>query len=320
MKQSIQSKSSRTPLERGSALIAVFWIMAVLSLAVFSAVRVVYYDADVAAAQLNGFEAFQAAERGIAIAVNPSIEKLDPLLKWQDEKLNIGYEARFISEGARFNINTILLNGDKVLLVDIFTDWGMALEDAQMLVDNLIDWVDAGEDVELNGAENLWYDQNGRSNHPFNRPFYSLDEMMLVKDINLLGEVKQDWREWFTIWSSGKLDINEADAELISRAMEISVDDAEDIVDRILGPDLERDTDDDVRFESINEAAEYVGLSDFQIEIIQNRITHEDQVTRVISDGRAGTVKRRITLILRSRSNQLIILERKEEIIPWSID
>lgn len=316
MKQSIQAKSTKLPLEKGSALIAVFWIMAVLSLAVFSAVRVVYYDADVAAAQLNGFEAFQIAERGIAVAVNPSIEKRDPLLQWQDEELDVSYNARFFSEGSRFNLNTILLTGDKPLLVDIFTDWGMPLDDAQMLVDNLTDWVDSGEDVELNGAEELWYEQQGRKNHPFNRPFYNLDEVLLVKDINLLVEVNPDWREWFTIWSSGRLDINEAEPELISAAMQISIDDAEDIVDRILGPDRERDTDDDVRFESATEAADYVGLSEFQLEIVQNRITHEDQVTRVISDGRAGTVKRRIVLILRSRSNRPIILERKEEIIP----
>ena len=302
--------------KRGSALIAVFWIMAILSLAVFSAVRVVYSDADVASAQLNGFEALQVAERGIAVAVNPSIEKLDPLLSWSDEELDISYKARFISEGVRFNINTILFNGDKVLLVDLFTDWGMLLDDAQMLADNLTDWVDSNEGVELNGAEADWYEREGRGNHPFNRPFYSLDEMLLVKDIDLLSDVKEDWKEWFTIWSSGQLDINEAEAELISAAMEISIDDAGSIVDQILGPDRERDTEDDAPFGSVAEAATLVGLSEFQVEAIQQRVTVGDSVTRVISEGRAGTVKRQITLILKSRENQLTILERKEEILP----
>ncbi len=323
MRSSLHTKPSQLPNglamplpKKGSALIAVFWIMAVLSLAVFSAVRVVYYDADVASAQINGFEALQAAERGIAVAVNPSIRKLDPLLEWSDPERDISYSARFSSEGARFNINGLLLTEDKQLLVDIFTDWEMPLEDAQMLVDNLKDWVDRGEDVELNGAEATWYEQEGRNNHPFNRPFYNLDEMLLVKDINLLLEVRPDWREWFTVWSSGLLDINEASADLISVAMEISIDDATDLVERILGPDLIRDTEDDVRFESVREAGDFLGLSDFQQEIIQGRITTEDPVTRVISDGRAGTVKRRITLVLRGRDDQLIILERKEEILP----
>jgi len=68
------NRQSNKHIARGSALIAVFWIMAVLSLAVFAAVRVVYHDADVASSQVNGFEALQAAERGIAVAVNPAVK------------------------------------------------------------------------------------------------------------------------------------------------------------------------------------------------------------------------------------------------------
>jgi len=77
--------------KRGSALVAVFWVMAVLALAVFAAVRVVYYDSDIASSQLHGFEALQVAERGIAVAVNPAVEELDPILNWQDEELDISY-------------------------------------------------------------------------------------------------------------------------------------------------------------------------------------------------------------------------------------
>ena len=108
----------------GSALIAVFWVMAILALAVFAAVRVVYHDADVAASQINGFEALQVAERGIAVAVNPAVERQDPILDWYDEERDISYRARIKSEAARFNINVILMRKDKPLLTDIFTDWG----------------------------------------------------------------------------------------------------------------------------------------------------------------------------------------------------
>ncbi len=52
----MNSISTRSSNVAGSALIAVFWVMAILALAVFAAVRVVYHDADVAAAQINGFE------------------------------------------------------------------------------------------------------------------------------------------------------------------------------------------------------------------------------------------------------------------------
>lgn len=303
-------------MARGSALIAVFWIMAVLSLAVFAAVRVVYHDADVAASQINGFEALQVAERGIAVAVNPAVEKMDPILNWYDEERDISYDARIQSEAARFNINVILLRKDKQLLTDIFTDWGMEILDAQTLVDNLTDWVDAGDLSELNGAEVDWYEAQGRPNHPFNRPFYNLDEMRLVKGFAQLEEFNPHWKNWFTIWSNGRLDVNEAKAELIAAAAEVSIDDAQDLVEQVLGPDRERDTEDDQRFQNLTEALNLLGVSEFQQETVAPRLTVSDTTTRIVSDGRAGTVKRRITLIIRSRTGQPAILERKEEIIP----
>jgi general secretion pathway protein K len=310
--QPINSKTAS-----GSALIAVFWIMAILSLAVFAAVKVVYHDADVAASQINGFDALQAAERGIAVAVNPAIEKMDPLLDWSDEELDISYRARITSEAARFNINVILMRKDKQLLVDIFTDWGLELEDAQMIVDNLTDWIDPGDLTELNGAEVEWYESQGRPNHPFNRPFYNLDEMRLVKDMELLEQAQPRWRKWFTIWSEGKLDVNEAKAELISAAAEVSIDDAQNLIDHVLGADLERDTEDDQPLNNIQEALVMLGVSDFQAPVVTPRLTAgSDKTTRIVSDGRAGTVKRRITLILKNLTGQPAILERKEEIIP----
>ena len=304
----------------GSALVAVFWIMAVLALAVFAAVRVVYYDADVAASQINGFEALQAAEKGIAVAVNPAVQRDDGLLKRDFEENDTSYHARITSEAARFNINVILLRKDKQLLTDIFTDWGMELQDAQTLVDNLTDWVDAGDLTELNGAEIDWYEEQGRPNHPFNRPFYNLEEMRLVKDMDLLEGVNPHWKSWFTVWSNGKLDVNEAKAELIAAAAEVSIDEAQELVDYVLGPDLERDTEDDQRFaqgaQGLAEALNLLGVSEFQQQIVAPRLTTSDTTTRIVSDGRAGTVKRRITLVIRSRAGRPAILDRKEEIIP----
>lgn len=312
MKQGITYKIKAS----GSALIAVFWIMAILALAVFSAVRVVYLDADIAAAQVNGFDALQVAERGVSVAVNPLIQRDDPLLIWADEEKEISYRARITSEAARFNINVLLLRKDKQLLTDILTDWGLVLEDAQMLVDNLTDWVDTGDLTELNGAEVDWYEDQGRPNHPFNRPFYSLDEMRLVKNMQMLEEVNPDWRNWFTVWSNGKLDLNEAAPELIAAAAEVSIEDAQDLVDYIVGPDRERDTEDDQRIQNLTEGLEILGVSDFQRPVIEPRLTVQDTTTRIISVGQAGTVRRKITLIIRSRTGQPPILSRKEEIIP----
>ena len=287
-----------------------------LSMAVFAAVKVVYHDADASTSQIHGFDAMLAAERGVSVAVNPVTKRSDPLLRWNNAELGISYQARIESEAARFNINVLLMRKDKQLLTDIFTDWGMDLLDAQMLVDNLIDWIDPGDLTELNGAEIDWYEAQGRPNHPFNRPFYSLEEMRLVKDMGLLEELKPDWRKWFTIWSNGKLDIHEAKPELIAAAAEVSIDEATNLVDYVLGPDQERDTEDDQRFQNLTEALSLIGVSEVQQQVVTSRLTVKDTTTRIVSDGRAGSVKRRVTLILKSRTGQPVILDRKEEVIP----
>jgi len=59
--------------------------------------------------------------------------------------------------------------------------------------------------VELNGAEKKYYEGEGRINQPFNRPFYNIDEMALVRGMDLVEAVRPDWRNWFTIWSAGPL-------------------------------------------------------------------------------------------------------------------
>ena len=60
---SLQSTKS---YRRGSALLAVLWLIAVLAFAVVTAVKLLSFDLDVADSQVNGFRARQAAEMGIA--------------------------------------------------------------------------------------------------------------------------------------------------------------------------------------------------------------------------------------------------------------
>src|SRR5690606_24744082 len=168
----------------GSALIAVLWLIAILALAAVAAIRVVSFDVEIATSQVHGFRARQLAEMGIAIGANPAVKKTDPLLRQYSEEDGEGFEVRLISEGGRFKINAILLRGDELLLKGILIDRGLTVDEAQAQVDALIDWVDPNDEVQLNGAEKGWYLEQGRFNQPFNRPFYSLEEMRLVRGMD----------------------------------------------------------------------------------------------------------------------------------------
>lgn len=301
---------------RGAALLAVIILIAILGMATMATLRVVSFDLEVATAKVHGSRAKQVAEMGIAIGSNPAVKRNDPLLHYFNEETGERYDVRILSEGGRFNINSIILREDKPLLRSIFIDWGLDLDSAGAIADALGDWVDADDESALNGAEVEWYEKQGRINQPFNRPFYNLDEVRLVRGMELVERVKPDWRDWFTVYSSGGLDVNDADAALIAAAAEVNVDQAEVIPETVRGPDGIRDTDDDVPFQGWEDALTVLGIDAEARPDIAARFSANDTTLRIESTGIADGAKRRVNVILRNRSGRPALLEKNVEILP----
>lgn len=295
---------------------AVIWLIAILGMATMAALRVITFDLELATSKVHGSRARQIAEMGVAIGSNPVVERSDPILKWFNPETDEGFDVKLVSEGARFNLNYIILRGDDALIRNLFIDWGIDLDTAQSITDALTDWIDDNDEVSLNGAESEWYEAQGRLNQPFNRPFYDLDEAALVRGMDLVQAVRPDWQNWFTIWSAGQLDLNEAPAELISAALEVSVEEAAVIPETVAGPDGIRGTTDDVPFQDPNAALALLGLSSESRPDLVQRVTVNDTTTRIESTGYASGAKRRINVIVRNRTGRPALLERTEEIIP----
>ena len=309
-----RGSDSATKRRKGAALMAVLWLIAILALASITALRVISFDMDIAAATIHGAKARQLAEKGIAIGSHPMVDRSDPLLHQSTD--GEGYEARIFSEGARFNINGILQQKDVNLLHAIFSHWGLDLSESEALTDALIDWTDADEERSLNGAELEEYEKAGRINQPFNRLFYDISEMRLVRGMDRVEALRPDWADWFTVWSTGKLDLNDAPVELIAVAAECSVEQAELIKEAVMGRDGIRDTEDDVPFQDPAQALALLGIDpNVSFELAQ-RFTVNDSTTRIESIGKAAGAKRKITVILRNRTGKPALLERTEEIIP----
>jgi type II secretory pathway component PulK len=299
----------------GAALMAVLWLIAILSMACMATLRVISFDMELASAKVHGSRARQVAEMGIAVGSNPAVKRSDPILHYSGE-MGETFDVKVISEGGRFNINSIILQGDKALLKSMFMDWGLELDVAQEVADALADWIDADDDEQLNGAEVKYYEAEGRINQPFNRPFYDVNEVSLVRGMDMVEAVRPDWRDWFTIWSSGGLDLNEAPAELIAAAAEIPVEQAEIIPETVRGTDGIRDTTDDVPFQNAAAALDLLGIDADSRPDIVKRFTVNDSTTRIESIGFAEGAKRKITAIVRNRTGKPALLERTEEIIP----
>ena len=134
--------------------------------------------------------------------------------------------------------------------------------------------------------------------------------------MDLVEAVRPDWRNWFTIWSGGSLDLNEAPAELIAAAADVTLELAALIPDTVRGTDGIRDTDDDVPFKDVNTALDLLGLDATIRPDLAQRFTVNDTTTRIESTGIAGSAKRRISVIIRNRTGKPALLERFEEIIP----
>ena len=80
----------------------------------------------------------------------------------------------------------------------------------------MYDWVTPGDLKSLNGAKAADYEQAGLPQRPTYKPFETFDEVGQVMNVDILDKAKPDWKNSFTLWSAGPLDIREAPADLIA--------------------------------------------------------------------------------------------------------
>lgn len=288
------------PSQRGGALITILWIVGILSTAVFTSSHFLLSGLEAESASSSAFQAELLADRGIAIASHQKIERGDPILSARISEVS-GYQARISSAGNRLNLNTLLSRPeqDRIVLEELFYQWGLRSDEAVEVVDSLIDWVDTDDKVTGQGAELAQYLGMNRRNQPFNRPFRTLEEVELVRGFDRVSSANPGWRSAFTLLSSGALDLNEAPAELISAACQCSFESARLFVVTRDGFDEIPGTDDDPpRIEGVDEALLLLGIPDDARPLVQGRVTVNDPVRLIISRGSHGdlTIEREVTI------------------------
>jgi general secretion pathway protein K len=327
--------------QRGAALIAVLFVIAVLSLILATTAVLVQSDTDLATTQKKSFRAMQVAEMGLAIAANPVVKKTDVKLLNQTLPDGDAFSVKIKGEGGKFNINILIQSAktdpgeSRQFLEILFAAMGVSdNEQRNLLIDNLINWVDEDDvpEGDKDTFEKEKYEALGFYNYPFNRPFYNLDEMLLVRGMEGLPGLCPRWRDYFTIYSAGKLDVNEASAELLAiaslpdiRAAQTffeqqftaqeegrdpshRLEEAQEVVEMRWGKDGIEDTEDDEKLD-VATVATSLGL---EPEIANLRMTNQDTTTRIESTALVGDFRKRIVLVLRNRTNNPQILVREE--------
>ena len=281
----------------GSALLLVFWCLLLLSLAVFAVVELVELSVDHAAYAQRALDARAEAMSGLAIAEEPQLLPDDPVLQKQTSS-GQGYRATIESEGARLNLNYLLLTGHRGVLVTLFTRWGMKMDEAQHAAACLSDWVTPGDLPSLNGAKTESYERAGLPQRPTHQPFKSWDEVALVMGIDAVAAARPDWEDSFTLLSDGPLDVNQAPAECIAALFGLDTERADFLVKTRNGRDGMAGTLDDA---PLNPATlkSGLGLTDDQMKAMQSQIVFASNVRRIESVGEAGGTHIKITVVTR---------------------
>jgi general secretion pathway protein K len=288
------------PSARGAALLLVLWAIAILSFAVLWVADLVNLELATKSAEARGMAARQIALSGVALGLHPQVTREDTALLNREVRPGEIMRVRIRGEGARFNINELLAQQDRIVMKNLFVLWGLDSDAADILIDRLTDWVDDDIGRQLNGAEQTEYEAAGITGAPANRPFRSVDEMGRVLGMEELTAVKPNWRDAFTIFGDGKIDVNEAESDVLQTATGLTPEMTADIVRVRLGPDGEEGTEDDLRFESVDQLNGWLTASSYPAGQAAARLSTESTVKRIDSRGVVGDSERLISVVAES--------------------
>lgn len=295
--------SSRPILDQrrsGAALLAVLWVIALLMGLVAASALLLTQDLDAAAAKRQVFRARMLAEGALAIAMNPDIKPDDPLLRRQvseDER----YEVEMTGEDGLINPNILLQREDRDTFRRIFRTWGLSLAQADAVIDCLIDWVDADDFARIKGAESNAYGLNGM---PFNRPFRSIEEMSMVRGMELVEQANPQWRTWFSVYASGVLDVNEARPEIVSAITGAQLRLAQLLRTNRLGRDGLLNTEDDAPMPDLANALQVLGIPSTYAQALSSILTVRSTTKRLVVRVRVGDLDREISAVVRGAIGQ----------------
>ena len=310
LRQRIRRRGRRS---RASALMLMVWAIMLMAATVAGVVQYVSFSADEAILDAADFKTLHLAECGIVLGLHPDVRSTDPVLK-QKVGSDSGFEVWLTSEGARLPINYITDSRVTEAVVNLFEKWGLSTEDATVAAQSLADWIDSDDDQRASGAEEDYYQGLGVYDVPRNQGFISVDEMQLARGMDLVERWKPEWRDYFSVYSDGLIDLRHATKDVIMATTGADEADVDNLISQRDGSDGIHGTEDDGNL-STSTAYSLLGLSTAEMSAIRNNITYGgNTVRRVESIGWVGEKRRKLTVIARRQDdNSLTYLARIEE-------
>lgn len=297
---------------RASALMLMIWAVLLMSLTVMGVVEYIGYSVSEATLANAEFRALYLAESGLAVGLHPSMRRGDTALK-QKIGTDSGFDVVINYEGARIPINFLVDSRLSESVYNLFLYWGLSAEQASLAVDSLADWMDNDDDARPNGAESAYYQTLGIYDMPRQLGFINVDEMLLVRGMNVVDRLKPDWREYFSVYGSGVIDLRTAFKDVLMAVAGSSEGDVDNYIARRDGADGIAGTEDDQRI-SDSEAFRLLGIDGEQAAAMRSTLTSEDDIRRITSTGYVGEKRAQIIVIARrGEDRSLTYLARIEE-------
>ncbi len=278
--------------ERGMALLLVLVVVMALTLIVGSLWQTSQPGWEQNTRERAEYHAGLLAESGLAVAMHPSVEQGDFALR-HELAAERSYEVIITSESARLAVNNLADDNWRDIAEELFLRWGLDASQAGRAADGLADWVDPDGDVRSNGAENAFYSQFNVPEFPTNGPFTSIEELLFVAGMDEVARIQPMWRNYFTVYSDGFIDLNAAPWELIAAATGASDQSSMNYVAVRNGDDGIEGTIDDYRTEDVGEVQALLGLSTSEWSEVSSRVSLFGGIKRFESTGRIGDFKQK---------------------------
>jgi len=281
---------------RAIALPLVLWCIAFLAGLVLLSGRMVQNWQESETRAEKRFIARQMALDGIAMGSNPAVNAGNPLLH-KGSKQTEGYDVKIINESARINPNFWIQSGNRSIFTKLFSSWGADLTASDAAIDSLTDWIDGDDFVLMKGAERSEYELHGRSGYPANRPLKHIREMEAILNLSRLLASKEDWQNDFTVWYSGKINIQHANESVLKALAELTPNQCESLIKIRAGRDGIENTSDDQKLDSVETVADLLGAVGRQRAALMEFFDTSGDMRRVESTGWCGGVSHTIILV-----------------------
>ncbi len=245
------------------------------------------------------FRARQQALSGIAVALNAGIQPGDPLLTQHTRENDEGYKVVIKDESGLINPNILLsaVPDRRDLLQQLFSAWKLDINQSDTAADSLYDWQSTSPFRSLHGAKKADYEAVGRSALPPGTPFASPAEMALVLGFEPVMKARPDWRSFFTTYYNGKINILHAPKPVLTDLLGLSPPQADQWIALRAGKDGIEGTSDDLKVDSIAQAADLIGANGVQRALMLSVCDVTGSVLRVESSGFCNGISHLITVV-----------------------